>query len=171
MQQAPDRQEFDRLMISHLPVALAFATRLTGSNDEAEELVQSALLKAARAATSFRGESSFKTWFFRIILNSFHDSLAARDIEELPEDMAARMPSPLAEVVSKEACDRVTDAIAALPPRQREVLVLHTYEQMDHAGIAEMLGISEANVRKNLQLARDRLRILLMDYLKEPTRA
>jgi RNA polymerase sigma-70 factor (ECF subfamily) len=171
MGQPPDRQALDRLMIGHLPASLAFATRLTGSPDAAEDLVQSALLKAARAAHTFRGQSSFKTWFFRILLNAFHDSLPAHRHEEISPELPGGGPTPLAQAMGQETRELVARAVSGLPSRQREVLVLHVYEQFDVEAIASMLDTSQANVRKNLQLARDRLRVVLAGHLKESTRA
>jgi RNA polymerase sigma factor (sigma-70 family) len=59
----------------------------------------------------------------------------------------------------------VATAVSNLPPRQREVLVLHTYEQLNDEQIARMLDISPQNVRTTLHLARQRLRTMLQRFL------
>ncbi|MGE0378430.1 MAG: RNA polymerase sigma factor, partial [Planctomycetaceae bacterium] len=68
-----DARDLDRLVREHLPAAARFATRLTGGPDLAEDLVLEALLRVARSYRTFRGESTFRTWLFQIIINVFRD--------------------------------------------------------------------------------------------------
>jgi RNA polymerase sigma-70 factor (ECF subfamily) len=138
----------------------------------AEEVVQEALYRAARGADSFRGESQFRTWFYRIVISAFRDHLAAaarqRCLSELTEDMAdPRGEEPSAATMTGELRDLVARRVSALPPRQREVLVLIAYEEMRPSEVAEVLGISESNVHANLHYARARLREELAPYLTE----
>jgi RNA polymerase sigma-70 factor, ECF subfamily len=70
--------ELDRLVTQHLPWALGFATRLTGTPDAAEEVLQEALVRVARSWKSFRKEAEFRTWLFRIVINAFRDWLARK---------------------------------------------------------------------------------------------
>jgi RNA polymerase sigma-70 factor (ECF subfamily) len=167
-----DRAALDRLMVAQLPAALSLALKLTGSADEAEELVQKAVLRAARAIHSFRADASFRTWFTSILINCFRDSISRRrEVESVSEDVVdVRRASPLAEAAVVELEERVARAVSQLPPRQREVLVLSAYERMETSQIARVLSISEANVRKNMQLARDRLRVELADAVSDEVR-
>src|SRR4051812_29867127 len=71
---AMDRQTFDRLVLEHLPSAQRFAIRLTGDTNAADDLMQDALLKAHKHWDTFKGESRFTTWLFRIVINCFRDS-------------------------------------------------------------------------------------------------
>jgi len=57
-----DRETFDGLVLEHLPMAQRFAIRLTGRSDLAEKIVQAALLRVSRSWSSYRGDSSFRTW-------------------------------------------------------------------------------------------------------------
>ena len=136
--------------------------RLTGCPETAEEVVQEALFRAARAADSFRGRSQFRTWFYRIVISAFRDQLAGasrRAAGELTDELAdPRGEDPSARTMAGELRELVAARIAALPARQREVLVLTTYEQMRPPEVARVLGISESNVHANLHYARARLR-------------
>ena len=164
-----DRRALDRLVREHLPAALRFATRLTGDLDAAEDVLGEALLRAARAWATFRGESQFQTWLFRIVINAWHDHRTARELPvELPVELLdVRAIDPARNTQAKELGELIARLVSALPPRQREVLVLSTYEELRPHEVAETLGISEGNVRTNLHLARARLKKQLAPYLAE----
>jgi RNA polymerase sigma-70 factor, ECF subfamily len=160
----------ERLVAEHLPDALRFALRLTGSQPVAEEIVQEALCRAARGIGLFRGQSQFRTWFFRIVVTAFHDLSAAsarqRCSGELTDDLTdPRGENPLDAAMAGELRDLVAQRISALPVRQREVLLLTVYEQMKPREVAKVLGISESNVYTNLHYARSKLRDELEPYL------
>ena len=166
-----DRQTFDRLVLEHLPAALRLAVRLTGRTDLAEDVVQNALLKASRNWHTFRGESAFRTWLLQIVVHAFRDDWdrrSRRKTDSLQDDRADRRatdPADLAAVA--ELGPAVAAAVSNLPPRQREVLVLHTYEQLSDGQIAIVLGIAPQNVRTTLHLARKTLKEVLRPYLNE----
>lgn len=166
-----NRELLERLVAEDLPKALGFAQRLTGCAETAEEVVQEALFRAARAADSFRGRSHFRTWFYRIVISAFRDQLAAaarRPAGPLTDEMAdPHGQDPSAATMAEELRELVAARIAALPTRQREVLVLITYEQMRPRDVAQVLGMSEPNVHVTLHSARARLREQLAPYLTE----
>ena len=68
-----DRAAFDRLIVEAIPAMLRFATRLCGNTTDAEDIMQDALLRAARNWRSFRGDAKISTWLFRIVINVFRD--------------------------------------------------------------------------------------------------
>jgi len=168
-----DRDTFDRLMLEHLSAALRFAIRLLGDSHEAEDLVQEAMLRAARNWQSFRGASSFRTWLFQILINAFRDRLRMKrpTAEVMNEDVQDRRSiDPLAATQGAELAEIVAKHVSLLPPRQREVLVLLTYEQVSVHEAAKLLETSEQNVRTNLHFARERLKKDLSAYLSEKQR-
>jgi RNA polymerase sigma-70 factor, ECF subfamily len=164
-----DASEFDRLVRDQLQPALRFATRLCGDAGIAEEIVQEALFRMARAWQSFRGESRFQSWFFRIIVNAARDHhRAAQPVEQLSEQTADdRSPEPPQQMQDRETAEQVAREVGRLPQRQREVLVLLAYENHSITEAAAVLGLSEQNVRTNLHLARRRLRERLSKHLPE----
>lgn len=171
-----DRTTFDRLVLDHLPAAHRFAIRLTGDPDAAEEVVQDALLRASRGWRTFRGESAFRTWLFQVVVNAFRDHRTARAVaagrgagDGLPDELPDTRPgarSPSERASAAEQGERVARLVSSLPPRQREVLVLHAYEGLSPAEIAAALGLSDSNVRANLSFARQRMRELLADLIE-----
>jgi RNA polymerase sigma-70 factor (ECF subfamily) len=162
------RHAFERSVLEHLPDALNLAIRLTGDPDSAEDIVQEALVRAARGWSGFRGEASCRTWLFRIVINVFRDQLDRRPMAELPEELLdARAVGVVTQAEAGELAEIIAQLISALPPRQREVLVLSTYENLDPSEIASLLQISQANVYATLHVARERLRSQLAPYFAE----
>ena len=175
MEPAIDRDRFDQLVSGHLPMAMAFAVRLSGDVHAAEDLVQEALYRAARSWKSFAGRSSFKTWLFQIVVNVFRDQLPRSNqgrAGKLSEDVVdGRSAGPIERASAGELGPLVSRLVSALPLRQREVLVLTAYEGLTPAEAAGVLGISETNARANLAHARERLKRQLAPYLDvEPRR-
>ena len=164
-----DRTTFERLVLEHLPAAHRFAIRLTGDADAAEEVMQEALLKASRSWQSFAGRSTFRTWLYQVVVNAFRDHRTARASAgrdgkggPLPEEVVdQRALDPAVQSSAAEQGEQIAALVSALPPRQREVLVLHAYEGLTAAEIAAVLGIEESNARANLHFARQRLKQLL----------
>ena len=164
-----DRKTLDRLVLEHLPSALKFAVRLTGSADAAEDVVQDALVRVARHWQTYRAEAQFRTWLFRIVIHAFRDRVCRRPAPaELPERLVDdRTVDPAARAIEVEQGQLVAQAVSALPARQREVIVLHTYQQMTTAEIAELLHLTEPNVRAQLSYARARLKQVLVRHPME----
>jgi RNA polymerase sigma factor (sigma-70 family) len=109
----------------HLASLRRLATRLTGSLESAEDVTQDALLRILRGWKGFRGQSAFKTWATCILLNVFHDWLSKQH-ESLPlSDVSdLRQADPMSCAMAEELGRHIAQRVSALPPRQREVLVL-----------------------------------------------
>jgi RNA polymerase sigma-70 factor, ECF subfamily len=171
MASAGDRELLNRLVLEHVPDALRLVIRLTRRSDLAEEIVQEALCRAARSAHTFRGEAQFRTWFFRIVLNALRDHFRWSARRETQEDVEGlvdpRAVDPANAVEFGELGELIAASVSKLPPRQREVLVLVTYQGFSPREVATVLGISESNVHAQLHYARARLRSELAPYLTE----
>lgn len=176
MQPAGDLEQLDRLVTQHLPLALRFATRLTGTVDAAEEIVQDALLRATSYWNGLREPAAFRSWLYRIIVNVFRDSLrrrqvtGTRNVDDRQSDVstvADRSAGPQELLAQREFSERVADCVSRLPERQREVLVLMTYENCTADEAASILQISVANVYSTLHVARTRLKQQLLPYLQD----
>jgi RNA polymerase sigma-70 factor, ECF subfamily len=165
-----NRRLLDRLVSGHLPEAVQFAMRLTGSEETAAEVIQESLYRAVRGIGTFRGQSQFRTWFYQIVVNTFHEQVATKSRKICSAEIADHLPDPqgrdpAAEAMAGELQDIIVQRISQLPTRQREVLVLITYERMRPSEVALVLGISETNVHVNLHHARTRLLAELSPYL------
>jgi RNA polymerase sigma-70 factor (ECF subfamily) len=166
-----DKAELTRLVLEHMEDALRLATRLCGSAERAEDIAQEALYRAARGWQAFRRESHFRTWLFRIVVNAFRDSLrGTRAWVPLPVEMPGRGGDLVAAAEAKELEEIVGECIAALPPRQKEVVILRIVEELPASEVARILDVSEPNVHATLYAARQRLKQLLAPYLDEVSR-
>ncbi len=172
MSDAPDRQLLDRLVREHMADLMRLAVRLTGNVDAAEDLLQDALTAIARSFHGFREGSSFRTWATRIVVNTFRDHLrrtertaATRTVPLDTETADQRLREPAHASDQRELGEQVARHVSALPPRQREVLVLIVYEELPVSDAAEMLDITAANVHATLYAARQRLARDLAEYL------
>ncbi|MBI2901685.1 MAG: sigma-70 family RNA polymerase sigma factor [Planctomycetes bacterium] len=170
--QAGEESAFEDLVRRHMKDAYAFALRLCGDPQEAEELSQEGFVHAFRALGAFRGESAFRSWLYRIVINLHRDRRRRLRREEtrlgVVREETERRQAATAEgagVQADELADVVRDRVALLPDRQREVLVLHVYHGLDYRGVASVLGCSYEDVKMNLSLARKKLKEALKEYL------
>lgn len=163
-----DKQSFDQAVVEHLPVLMRVATRLVGTADRAEDLTQEALLRMARSWRSFRGDSQFRTWACRIMINVFRDWERRKrpEIQLAQETVDHRDPSPEQVCEGEELRRVVASAISSLPPRQREVIVLTVFEGFSAGEVARSLDIEISNVYATLSLARQRLGKALSRYVE-----
>jgi RNA polymerase sigma-70 factor (ECF subfamily) len=159
------------------------ALRITGSNEDAEEVAQDALWTAARKISTFKGEAAFGSWLYRIAANAAYQKLRARKAKAheiamddvLPAfDEAGRHFEPMAdwsERVDEQALQselrRVLGAaIDELPPDYRTALVMHDVEGLSNPDIAEALGISLPAVKSRVHRSRLFVRKQLAEYMK-----
>ena len=157
------------LVARKLPRVLALAQRLLGQRAEAEEVAQESFLRAWKQAPSWRrGEARFDTWLHRVVLNLCNDRLRSprrrheQATDELPEaaDPAA---TPEQHYADRRMSQRVATALAALPPRQREAIVLFHYQELSQADAAALMGVSVDALESLLARARRSLRAQLDD--------
>jgi RNA polymerase sigma-70 factor (ECF subfamily) len=115
-----------------------------------------------------------RTWLFQIVVHAFRDRGRRRGgTDSRPGDWVVedpRAPDPVELASTAERGRIVAQTVSRLPPRQREVLVLHVYEQLSIAEVSAMLGISETNVRAHLSYSRTRLKEWLAPYREQESR-
>lgn len=159
-----ERSKLDQLVRTHLPAGLRFATRLTGSTNEAEDLLQEALLRVVRNWTTYRETASFQTWFYRIVINAHRDRLRKKSADCSDESATwvdGKSSGPQQTAEDTETSELIAQKISTLPNRQREVMVLFVFEKMTVNEIATTLGIRNDNVHATLFAARQQLRVML----------
>ncbi len=152
-----DAQAFLSLYHRHAPMLFAFVTRMVGL-DAADDVLQEAWLRAARFLPRFQWRSSLRTWLCGIAANCAREHLRR---EGRYEEQELGDPSPAVWYDAVAAQVDLERAIAHLPPRYREVLLLHDVAELTHAEIGAALGIDEGTSKSNLSRARARLRDIL----------
>lgn len=164
-----DRNAFEELVLANQKNVYNLALKITGSEDDALDISQDAFLKAYRQLESFRGESRFSVWLYRLTYNQSIDFLRKKpraaeislsqeddddsydieipDLRNLPED----------SVIRGETRAAITESVDALGPRHREIFLMREITGMSYIDIASVLKISEGTVKSRLARARMRL--------------
>ncbi|TML40394.1 MAG: RNA polymerase sigma factor [Actinobacteria bacterium] len=136
---------------------LRVAAAITGSPDAALDAVQEALARAYARRRSFRGEGSLEAWLWRVVVNTARNAKRDAPVDAEPVEREAAV----ADSDPRETIVRA--GVAALPERQRLVLFLRYYADLDYAGIASTLGIRRGTVSATLNHAHEAVRRLLAE--------
>jgi RNA polymerase sigma-70 factor (ECF subfamily) len=164
--QAGDQAALQRLLARHQRSLYTLCRDILGHAEDAEDAVQETFLRALRALPRFRGESSLRTWLFRIATHVCLDWKRARShgapLDEAP-GLVVYGPSPAATVMNRL---HLSEALSALLPRQRAVLLLKEWQGWSIAEIAATLGWKERRVNNELYRARR----ALADWLQQEER-
>jgi RNA polymerase sigma-70 factor (ECF subfamily) len=171
--QQGDREAFSELVRCHREGVINVVYRMCGDAGLAEDAAQEAFIRVWQHLASYQPRSAFRNWVYRIAANVALDALRAlrRERETVDVDMvpvAAPGPGPEAMLIEKERAERVRQAVLALPPASRAVLVLREYEGLSYQEIAYTLDIPMGTVMSRLNYARNRMRESLAAYLEVP---
>jgi RNA polymerase sigma-70 factor (ECF subfamily) len=159
-----DLSAYDRLIAAYQDRVYQTAYRITGHREDAWDAAQEAFLRAFRALRTFRGEAIFSTWMTRIAVNAALDVVRRRPRHTpVTVETAAAGSDPSDEVLRRDRQRRVQQAIAALPPDHRAVVVLRDVQEMSYEEIARALRVPVGTVRSRLSRAREALRVALAD--------
>ena len=139
--------------------------RFVNNHEDANDLAQDVFLRAWRAIPRFRGDSSFRTWLYRIAVNASLNFRGQRRPPslELPDGLADPLPGADARLETDDEVRRVRAAIARLPEKQRATLILKVYHELTHDEVAQVLGSTVGTVKANLFHALSNLRRLVAE--------
>jgi len=160
-------EALDRITRCHGQRLLAVGRRYCRTNAEAEDAVQDALLSAGTHLTSFRGDGSVEGWLVRMVANACHHMRRGRKNDHRLHDsdqiLTSDVGSPEERAMVGELSATLGEALLALAPRDRTIVLLAEAEGWTGPEIAEHLDMSAGNVRVRLH----RARLLLRDRLTE----
>ncbi len=168
-----DASAFEKLVEENQKKVYNLALKLTGSREDALDASQDAFLKAYTALGSFRGESRFSVWLYRLTYNACMDLMKRNrragglplpvDEEGAPLDFPDPGPTP-EELMEREDTRRaVREAIEELPGDKREILMMREFAGMSYQDIASALSIEEGTVKSRIA----RARMALAEILKK----
>jgi RNA polymerase sigma-70 factor (ECF subfamily) len=157
------------LVARKLPRILGLAQRMLGDKAEAEDVAQEAFLRVWRQAPKWRpGEARFDTWLHRVSLNLCYDRLRRR--REISTDDAPEVvddgPAPDRGLEAEDTGRRVGQALAKLPDRQREAVVLCHYQELGNIEAAAVMGVTVEALESLLSRGRRSLRVALADLVE-----
>jgi RNA polymerase sigma-70 factor (ECF subfamily) len=178
--QQEDVGAYDELIRRYQERIYATVYHMTSNHDDANDLVQETFIKAYRALKTFKGDSSFYTWVYRIAVNKTINFLKQRknrthmslndvdfniendaDLVALASDKTPRRDLNLAELQ-----DKLNAAMLKLSEHHRMVVTLHDIQGLSHEEIGEIMDCNIGTVRSRLFYARQQLQGYLSDYLK-----
>ena len=162
-----DDRPFRELFRRYQQVVWRACYGMMRNSRDAEDLTQEVFFKAYRNLTKFEGRSSFKTWIYRIAINTSQNEIRrrsrrAQEAETAVEDMAEYLPSNNsleATILARQQRNLLQQAMASLRPEEYEVLYLKDVEERPYAEIAEQLNISLSAAKMRVQRARLALRV------------
>jgi RNA polymerase sigma-70 factor, ECF subfamily len=177
--QAGDTEAFDQLVSRFRTRVFGMIYNMVHNEQDAWDLAQDSFLKAWKSIARFRGQSSFYTWMYRIVMNvtidalrkkqvkgtgaEFNDEVQLKEIEPASRTVPHGDALPHERMEHKEIRGRIDAAIAQLSPEHRAVILMKEIEDMQYHEIAESLGCSIGTVMSRLFYARKKLQNLLRD--------
>ena len=167
--QRGDKHAFELLVSKYQRKLVRLLSRLIRDSAEVEDVAQEAFIKAYRALPSFRGDSAFYTWLYRIGINTAKNYLVAKgrrtptisefdaeEAENFDESSQLReLNTPESELISKEIAETINQAMTELPEELRVALTLREIEGLSYEEIASMMNCPIGTVRSRIFRARE----------------
>ncbi len=174
-----DQRAFRRLRLKYHDAIFNLISRMIRSRAEVEDLTQEAFIKAFGSLRSFNDEYAFSTWLYKIATNNCIDHIRKKKlqtfsidkpIESKDSDYLFELPDstyePDREIIDTQRTRMLQEAIDALPPKYRQVIVLRHTEEKEYAEIARQLKLPIGTVKAHIFRAREMLYKHLRDKMK-----
>ena len=171
-----DANAFETLVLEYEKNVYNIALRMTGNSEDAADMTQEAFIKAYNSLQSFRGDSKFSVWRYRIVSNVCLDFLRSKnrrptvslsveddDGEDAQLDVADESQSPELLLDRKLTRDSVRRGLDSLPPDYRQILLLREIQGLSYDEIAQALSLEVGTVKSRIFRARKRLCNFLID--------
>lgn len=162
-------EAFDRIVKRYRRDVYRLCYRMTGTHEDADDAAQETFLRAFGALAGFRGDSALKSWLFRIAMNLTINMsrsktvrrIEDRDIDAFPPAAGVEAAQGEQRLLADERARRVRGAVEGLPPRQRQVVILRMYEELQFNEIASVLDCPIGTAKANFFHAMQNLRRVL----------
>ena len=161
-----DHEAFGQLIDRHATVIVNLAYRMVGNRAEAEDLAQETFLSAFKALSTFRADSKFSTWLYRIASNKCKDWLRVKrpgqaqqdvDVEEMLDVHVAEERTPEQLFSQQQVALELERAIQRLPPLYREAFILKHVEGLSYEEMQEILGVNGDTLKMRVYKGRVQL--------------
>ncbi len=170
-----DVSAFEKLVSLYAKKIYNYCYRMTDSREDAEDLAQEVFIKVYQNLKSFKGDSKFSTWIYRIAYNTCVDRYRknrkldtvslnyGKDEDSVKIELVSNDPLPEEEVIKKERYRKLQACIAGLKPEYKTVIILRDIQNYTYAEIAEILQVPLGTVKSHIS----RARAALCDALRE----
>jgi len=166
-----DLAAFDRIYATYAARLFGFLLRLARRRDVAEDLFQETWCKLASSATKLNMNTDLLGWLLTVARNAYYDQgRRERQLQPLEENdiQSCFVESNEHDLIERESLQALERGLAALSDIDREVLLLVGVEQLSHELSAQVLGVTDATMRKRLSRARERLRAAIAGAVRSP---
>jgi RNA polymerase sigma-70 factor (ECF subfamily) len=175
-----DRRAFEELVYRYQDMVFSLCVRMLGNRADGEDAAQETFVKAYEAMQGFKGESAFSTWLYRIAVNVCRNLLSsfwtrlARKVVRLDKpvdddeggsrerDLPSNGLTPEEVLYRRRNAGNVRDAIARLPAKHREIIVLADIQELSNEEIRAITGLNEGTIKSRLNRGREALKRLLV---------
>ena len=170
-----DVNAFEKLVLEYEKSVYNIALRMTGNSEDASDMTQEAFIKAYNSLQSFRGDSKFSVWIYRIATNVCLDFLRSRsrkptvslsvednDGEEVQLDVADESQSPELLLDRQMTRESVRRGLETLSPEYRQILLLREIQGLSYDEISQALGLEVGTVKSRIFRARKKLCTFLL---------
>ena len=169
-----NQEAFGELVRRYEKKVIALSCHLCGNPDDGAEAAQDAFLSAWQGLPRFRGEANFSTWLYRLTSNACMDILRRRqrreahsgaslDDEQSMTQITDMSPTPQEAAERQELRAELRDALQALSPEHRQVLILREIHQLSYEEIGQALSVDTGTVKSRIHRARENLRKILSE--------
>jgi len=170
-----DVNAFEELVNAYETKVYNLALQMVGNKQDAQDVTQEAFIKAYNSLSSFRGDSKFSVWLYRIVSNmcvdylrkkkkrgTFSLSMEDDDGEDIQLDLPDLSQSPEEILQQKLTQDAVRRGLASLPPDSRQILLLREIQGLSYEEIGKALGLEIGTVKSRIFRARKKLVAFLL---------
>ena len=163
---------FEELIRQQERIAYNLAYRMLGNEQDAFDATQEAFLRAYLNISKFKGESAFSTWIYRIVHNACLDEIRKRKNapitagDEESAEIYVEASTPDDELSRKDTQLQIIDALSALAPQWREIVILRDVQGFSYNEIAEILQCSIGTVKSRVNRARIKLKSIMEQKLQ-----
>lgn len=171
-----DIQSFETLINRYQKMAFNVAYRILGNEEDAKDMTQEALIKVFRNLKSFRMDSSFSTWLYRIVMNTCKDHLRKNKVKVISMDQSYDVGDgevqmefedeglkPDELLVSKETQSEVQEALMEVSEKNRIVVVLRDIKGFSYSEISDIVNIPIGTIKSRISRGRNELKSILMN--------
>lgn len=169
-----DIESFEKLIKTYQKMAYNVAYRIMGNEEDAKDMTQEALIKVYRNIKSFRMDSSFSTWLYRIVMNTCKDALRKKKAVvisldkpihttegEMQMEFEDDQPTPEEKLVTKETQKMVHDALQKVNEVNRVVLVLRDIKGFSYQEISDIVDVPVGTIKSRINRGRQELKKIL----------
>lgn len=168
-----DSAAFGELVDRYQNFVFTIAVRMLKHTEEAEEVAQDSFIKAYDALSTFRGDSQFSTWLYRIVYHKTVDRIKKNNrqrtygiIEEITDNGLDYIENGLDAMLNEERSEVINKCIKQLPEEEAAIIGLYYFEEQSVKEIAKVTNLTEDNIKIKLYRSRKRLFSLLEGYIK-----